>query len=135
MTGRPGERVADYPRPPRLEPSQRRIRIRLSGGIIAETRAAWRVLETFHPPAWYLPPAAFASGVLPLHYAVRDRLAKSPAGKCGVEIRLRFRDLLSRQVIIHNLRPAGHFDLLILSAQERKESNPRRRIWSSPFYH
>ena len=58
------ERVADYPRPPRLEPSQRRIRIRLCGETIAETCAAWRVLETFHPPVWYLPPKAFAPHVL-----------------------------------------------------------------------
>jgi len=58
------ERVADYPRPPRLEPSQRRIRIRLGGDTVAETRAAWRVLETFHPPVWYLPPDAFAPHVL-----------------------------------------------------------------------
>jgi uncharacterized protein (DUF427 family) len=58
------ERVADYPRPPRLEPSQRRIRIRLGGQAVAETRSAWRVLETFHPPVWYLPPDAFAPGVL-----------------------------------------------------------------------
>ncbi len=58
------EHVADYPRPPRLEPSPRRIRIILGGETIAETTAAWRVLETFHPPSWYLPQAAFAPGVL-----------------------------------------------------------------------
>ncbi len=58
------ERVADYPRPPRLEPSRRRIRIRLGGETIADTQAAWRVLETFHPPVWYLPPDAFRPGVL-----------------------------------------------------------------------
>jgi uncharacterized protein (DUF427 family) len=58
------ERVADYPRPPRLEPSRRRIRIRLGGETVAETQAAWQVLETFHPPVWYLPPEAFAPGVL-----------------------------------------------------------------------
>lgn len=58
------ERVADYPRPPRLEPSDRRLRIEFAGAIIAETRAAWRVLETTHPPVWYLPPDAFLPGVL-----------------------------------------------------------------------
>ena len=58
------ESVADYPRPPRLEPSPRRIRIILGGAVIAETAAAFRVLETFHPPSWYLPPDAFAAGAL-----------------------------------------------------------------------
>lgn len=58
------ERVADYPRPPRLERSPRRIRILLGGETIADTRAAWRVLETFHPPNWYLPQVAFRPGVL-----------------------------------------------------------------------
>ncbi|MFZ4409070.1 MAG: DUF427 domain-containing protein [Paracraurococcus sp.] len=64
MTLRPTERVADYPRPPRLEASDRHIRILLGGETIAETREAWRVLETFHPPSWYLPPDAFRPGVL-----------------------------------------------------------------------
>jgi uncharacterized protein (DUF427 family) len=64
MTERPMERVADYPRPPRLERSDRLIRILLGGETIAETRAAFRVLETFHPPSWYLPPDAFRPGVL-----------------------------------------------------------------------
>jgi uncharacterized protein (DUF427 family) len=64
MTQRPTERVAGYPRPPRLERSDRLIRILLGGGTIAETRDAFRVLETFHPPSWYLPPDAFRPGVL-----------------------------------------------------------------------
>lgn len=58
------ERVADYPRPPRLEPSTRSIRIEFAGAAIAETTTAWRVLETTHPPVWYLPPDAFLPGVL-----------------------------------------------------------------------
>lgn len=61
---RPLERVADYPRPPRLERSDRLVRIVLGGETIAETRAALRVLETFHPPSWYLPSEAFRPGVL-----------------------------------------------------------------------
>ena len=64
MTHRPPERVADYPRPPRLETSNRRIRILLGGETVAETSSAYRVLETFHPPSWYLPPTAFRPGVL-----------------------------------------------------------------------
>ncbi|MCL7966141.1 MAG: DUF427 domain-containing protein [marine benthic group bacterium] len=50
------ESVWDYPRPPRLEPTDRHIVIRHAGRIIADTRAALRVLETSHPPVYYLPP-------------------------------------------------------------------------------
>jgi uncharacterized protein (DUF427 family) len=64
MTQRPTERVAAYPRPPRLERSDRLVRIQLGGETIAETNEAFRVLETFHPPSWYLPPEAFRPGVL-----------------------------------------------------------------------
>jgi uncharacterized protein (DUF427 family) len=61
---RPPERVADYPRPPRLEHETRRARIVLGGETIADTTEAWRVLETFHPPTIYLPPSAFRPGAL-----------------------------------------------------------------------
>jgi uncharacterized protein (DUF427 family) len=64
MTRRPPERVADYPRPPRLEREARRVRIRHGGETIADTTEAWRVLETFHPPTIYLPRAAFRPGAL-----------------------------------------------------------------------
>ncbi len=60
----PSERVWDYPRPPRLEPVSQRVRIVLGGQTIADTGAALRVLETSHPPTYYLPPDAFAPGVL-----------------------------------------------------------------------
>lgn len=52
------ESVWDYPRPPRIEPSDRRVRIVLGGVTIADTVDAVRVLETSHPPAWYVPFAA-----------------------------------------------------------------------------
>ncbi len=50
------ESVWDYPRPPRLEPVPQRIQIVFAGGTIADTCRAWRVLETSHPPVYYLPP-------------------------------------------------------------------------------
>lgn len=62
--GRATEDVRDYPRPPRLERAAGPVRIAFGGGVIAATDAAWRVLETFHPPTYYLPPDAFAPGVL-----------------------------------------------------------------------
>jgi len=58
------ESVWDYPRPPRLEPVDRRIRIVFAGVTIADTTAAFRVLETSHPPNYYLPADAFVDGVL-----------------------------------------------------------------------
>jgi uncharacterized protein (DUF427 family) len=36
----------------------------LAGTLIASTTDGWRVLETSHPPNYYLPPEAFALGVL-----------------------------------------------------------------------
>jgi uncharacterized protein (DUF427 family) len=51
------ESVWDYPRPPRLERSERRLRVVAAGRTVADTTAAYRVLETSHPPVYYLPPA------------------------------------------------------------------------------
>lgn len=58
------ESVWDYPRPPRVEPTSARIVIRLGGEVVADTTDAVRVLETSHPPVYYLPRAAFAAGAL-----------------------------------------------------------------------
>lgn len=54
----------DYPRPPRLEVFDGRITVELGGQVIASTDRGWRVLETSHPPTYYLPPESFADGVL-----------------------------------------------------------------------
>jgi uncharacterized protein (DUF427 family) len=58
------ERVWDYPRPPALAPVGKEVEIRFGGRVIARTDLAWRVMETSHPPVYYLPPEAFAPGVL-----------------------------------------------------------------------
>jgi uncharacterized protein (DUF427 family) len=50
------ESVWDYPRPPRVEPVSKRIRVIFNGVVIADSRTAQRVLETSHPPVYYLPP-------------------------------------------------------------------------------
>lgn len=49
------ESVWDYPRPPRLEQSSRRVRIVFNGETIADSTRAYRVLETSHPPVYYIP--------------------------------------------------------------------------------
>jgi uncharacterized protein (DUF427 family) len=58
------EDVWTYPRPPALEQVDLPVRIVFAGQTIATTASAWRVLETTHPPVYYLPPDAFAAGVL-----------------------------------------------------------------------
>lgn len=50
------ESVWDYPRPPHLELTAKRIRIVFNGETIADTTRAYRVLETSHLPVYYLPP-------------------------------------------------------------------------------
>lgn len=49
------ESVWDYPRPPRVERSQKRVRVIFNGVTIADTTEAVRVLETSHPPVYYIP--------------------------------------------------------------------------------
>ena len=51
------ESVWDYPRPPALRRCERRVRIVLEGETLADTVGALCVLETSHPPTYYLPPA------------------------------------------------------------------------------
>ena len=58
------ESVWDYPRPPRLESTTQRIEIELGGRVVASTTEGWRVLETSHPPTYYVPRTAFLPGVL-----------------------------------------------------------------------
>jgi uncharacterized protein (DUF427 family) len=58
------ESVWDYPRPPRLERTDALLEVVLGGEVVAATREGWRVLETSHPPTYYLPRAAFADGVV-----------------------------------------------------------------------
>ena len=53
---RPGqESVWDYPRPPRLEPSTKHVQVVFGGETIADSHRAMRVLETSHPPVYYIP--------------------------------------------------------------------------------
>ncbi len=49
------ESVWDYPRPPRLEPTARRLRVVFAGKTIADTTRGLRILETSHPPTYYIP--------------------------------------------------------------------------------
>ena len=57
------ESVWDYPRPPRVEPTARRITVRHGGVTVVDTVEAVRVLETSHPPVYYVPRDAVSAGL------------------------------------------------------------------------
>ena len=54
------ESVWDYPRPPVAERTGRHILIVHKGVTLVDTRAAWRTLETSHPPTYYIPQSDIA---------------------------------------------------------------------------
>ncbi|CAF3401842.1 unnamed protein product [Rotaria sp. Silwood1] len=56
LPGSSQESVWDYPRPPRVEDTSKHIEVIFNDVVIADTRHAKRVLETSHPPTYYLPP-------------------------------------------------------------------------------
>ena len=58
------ESVWDYPRPPVVIPDRRAAEVAHSNGLVASTHRSVRVLETSHPPAFYLPPEAVIPGQL-----------------------------------------------------------------------
>ena len=58
------ESVWDYPRPPALVESTELVEVVLDGVTIARTSRSWRVLETSHPPTYYLPRESFVEGAL-----------------------------------------------------------------------
>lgn len=63
---RPGqESVWSYPRPPRVEHVRTRVQIDLGGQRIVDTDDVVRVLETSHPPVYYLPITAFGDALVP----------------------------------------------------------------------
>ncbi len=54
---KPGqESVWDYPRPPRLEDVSKHVRVVFNGVLLADTHRGKRILETSHPPVYYIPP-------------------------------------------------------------------------------
>ncbi len=58
------ESVWDYPRPPRVEGVPQKIRIDFAGETIVDSGRAQRVLETSHPPSYYIPKEDFLPGTL-----------------------------------------------------------------------
>lgn len=62
--GSSAESVWDYPRPPAVVRCDLPVQIRFGGGEIASTTQSLRVLETSHPPTFYLPIDSFVPGAL-----------------------------------------------------------------------
>jgi len=58
------ESVWDYPRPPRVEPTGEHVVVVLGGVQVVDTTRALRVLETSHPPVYYVPVADVLPGAL-----------------------------------------------------------------------
>jgi uncharacterized protein (DUF427 family) len=49
------ESVWDYPRPPAIEKTDKRIKVVYNGIVIVDTLNAYHILETSHPPVYYIP--------------------------------------------------------------------------------
>ncbi|MGB3180908.1 MAG: DUF427 domain-containing protein [Cyclobacteriaceae bacterium] len=49
------ESVWDYPRPPALVSDSRHVRVIINGKVVADSNKSYRVLETSHPPVFYIP--------------------------------------------------------------------------------
>mmetsp|Transcript_35416 Transcript_35416/g.31894 ORF Transcript_35416/g.31894 Transcript_35416/m.31894 type:complete len:84 (-) Transcript_35416:318-569(-) len=49
------ESVWDYPRPPKLDPTNKQIRVIFEQITIVDSTKSIRCLETSHPPAYYVP--------------------------------------------------------------------------------
>ncbi len=63
-TGPGQESVWDYPRPPAVRACERPVEVWFGGRVVCRTQSSWQVLETSHPPTYYLPREAFVRGVL-----------------------------------------------------------------------
>ena len=63
-TGPEQRSVWDFPRPPAYERWHEHVEVVFGGSVIATTDEAWCVLETSHPPTYYLPRTAFVPGSL-----------------------------------------------------------------------
>jgi uncharacterized protein (DUF427 family) len=58
------ESVWEYTRPPRAERTARHVVVTLGGEVVAESRQTVRVLETSHPPGYYIPIEDWTPGAL-----------------------------------------------------------------------
>jgi len=65
MPPKPKLNVQNFPRPPLLKKTPRHLQVKWHGQTIADTKDAYWVLETYHPPTYYLPTSALAIPLTP----------------------------------------------------------------------
>jgi uncharacterized protein (DUF427 family) len=88
------ESVWDYPRPPRLQPDEREVIVRWGALEVARTHRAIRVLETAHPPSFYIP----------WDDVVRELLIAAPGSSlCEWKGPARYWSLVSGQRVLPNV--------------------------------
>ena len=87
------ESVWDYPRPPRLETVPQRIRILHRGTVLADTYEGLRILETSHPPVYYIPAQSLPPGSL-------NRSGRQQS-RCEFKGLAQYWDLLWNGAIVH----------------------------------
>jgi uncharacterized protein (DUF427 family) len=68
-TGPQLESVWSYPRPPKTEDSPSRILVVVDSFVVADSSRSKRILETSHPPSFYIPPEDIAMAhLVPVEY-------------------------------------------------------------------
>jgi uncharacterized protein (DUF427 family) len=102
------ESVWDYPRPPRLEPAREHVVVVFNGIAIADSVQVYRVLETSHPPNYYIPVEDIR-----MDYLSRNR----DSSACEWKGRAHYFDLVDGRVRSRNAawgyrRPTGDFEPL-----------------------
>ena len=117
------ESVWDYPRPPRLERTDEEVEVVLGGEVVARTRAALRVLETSHPPTYYLPRSTASSP--------RRAASRAAGGSfCEWKGQASYLDVVGGDRVV--AERAGWF-YPTPTARVRRARRPRRRSTPAPW--
>ncbi|MEO1652437.1 MAG: DUF427 domain-containing protein [Bacteroidota bacterium] len=107
---KPGqESVWDYPRPPKVEDTNRHLKVIFNNEIIAETRKAKRVIETSHPPVYYFSPEDVRMDLLSLTQEVSFCEFKGKANYYDVTVG----DKTANDIAWVYLKPTKNFEILI----------------------
>ncbi|MFN2199068.1 MAG: DUF427 domain-containing protein [Anaerolineales bacterium] len=102
------ESVWDYPRPPRFERTNKHIRVVFNEEVIADTHQAIRVLETSHPPVYYIPPSDVKTAAIRPNSASSFCEWKGRAGYYDVVVG----DQEARQAAWYYPRPLPGFEVI-----------------------
>ena len=79
------ESVWDYPRPPAVVEDHRLVEVEDDAGLIASSNSCIRVLETSHPPSFYVPADSIVDGALFVTYGSSHCEWKGAAEYLSVE--------------------------------------------------